>query len=299
MSLSIDGRRKVSGQKSARTKPTWPTTLKADALTFKPASPPKSNPWTNFASKTTSELPSSDPPLSDPPLPSQAKSEEDLQLVKSSPKSEAAKSEVSGHRRRSGSIGSKVKTSRPASRLSWAEETFEQEPLADAASVSGEDDRHKGDAARTTSSSNPWFASSHPFLRKPKAKSEPPDLYSSDLPLRPISEAEGVVNQPEIGISSNNSKSTVLGSPLKNELSMVDEGVELEQIQNVDSVASESSSKDGKPAKASRPPSRDSAHSLTSADTARRTARSVSTSSEDSRRRIAATASAAQRGDER
>lgn len=286
MSSSIDGRRTSSGHGSAQrpvnTKMTWPTTLRVDAPTFKPASPPKSNPWTNFGTKPLSQPLTQKQLISDPPLPSQARNEEEDQLD-----SEAARSDASGRSRRSSSTGSKHKLSSPVSRSSWADESTKPGPKG----VLVDGYNHKENIYRTMSSTNPWFSSNNPFARKTKANSEPPELYSSDPPLPPISETDSTFKKVDSLTSSNTSRSTVLGSSFKNEISVADQDRGIEQTEQAEPLISSEApsrpSKPEKPSQASRPPSRESTHSLTSADTTRRTARSASTSSEDSRRAMA------------
>lgn len=306
MSHPIDGRRRrSSGQGSAsktlKNMSNGPATLRVDAPTFKPASPPRTNPWTNFAPRSSSEPLLSD--ASDPPLPSQVKdgrndenAEEisgprlDAELV---PELGSANRGVSTQSPKHESTELAHGMSTPLGSSSWADEIMEPQPQV----YSDNKDSHNEVPGRATSSTNPWFSSNNPFLRKVKARSDPLEAHSSDPPLPPISETQSTADRPEKGPPSSTSKSTVIGSPLKNEVSVAeDETVPEQSMQAVPPVAGETEIPQvASPTKNSRPSSRDSTHSLTSADTARRTARSISTGSEDSRRALVA---AALRGDE-
>lgn len=284
MSSSIDGRRRKSSgqgctQKPANTKLIWPTTLRVDAPIFKPASPPKSNPWINFASKSKSES-TPEQSLSDPPLPSQVRNEEEDQLAHGTGRLDAP-----GRSRRRDSTGSKLKLFSPASRSSWADETTRDGP------VHSDNGHITEEAIRAT---NPWFSSSNPFTRRTKANSEPAELCSLDPPLPPISESGSPSGKPDNEVPSKKSKSTVLGSLLRHETSLAGENEKTVQAERIDwpapNEARSRTPRTEKPRKASRPPSRDSTHSLSSAGTALRTVRSASSSSEDSRRAAAAAA---------
>lgn len=297
MSPSKEAGDAASGQGSNETpatiKPTGTTTFRADAPVFKPASPPKRNPWTNFAPRTITQI-SSELPSEALPSP-RPQDEHDARVNKRSSTSEDARSD--SHRRgpRRGSIGSKSEEYPPVSRFDWAKDTLEY-PSKAASASSADECYHQEGVTHTPKSTNCWFSSSNPFAKRTKVKAtlEPTKIRLPDSPLPSVLETDRVINRPESDIISIKPKRTAPGSPLKKEICVAEAGLD-ESERPGSPPTSESPSKKSREeesAKPSRPPSRDSVHSLTSADTARRTARSASTSSEDSRRRMAATAAA-------
>lgn len=310
MSYSIGGERTSSGQASDKKHSgRRPASFKGistisrfDAPGYTPASPPKSNPWNRLTSKSPSGPASPGVSTDDPPLPSQAQSQKVESATKSSVSSKNRSSEGLPSVPVGGDLGPDPKAPISSSQLSTGHHTA----CSDNNSISSTNGGSKS-AENTASNLNPWFSNSNPFSRKTKSELGSPEPSSADLFLPPIPETasqsnDSGSNRPTNGTPSNVSESTVLNSPLGNEASLAAEDAVIDHSQEeeppppndepTEETAVANAEKDP------RPPSRDSVHSLTSADTARQTARSASFSSEDSRK-VPTTSVVALQGDER
>lgn len=310
MSYSIGGKRTSSGQASdkkhvgkklANTNGI-PTSSRFDAPEFTPALPPKSNPWNRPPSKLPSGPASPGVSINDPPLPSQAQSEKAESAARSSNSSGIRNNESSPSVPVGGYHGPDSKAPTSSSQQSTTHHTT----CSDNNTTSSENDGSKS-TEQIASDSNPWFSSSNPFSGKTKSELGSPEPSLTDLSLPPIPETasqsnDSGSNQPTNRTPSNVSESTILNSPVENEDSLAAEDAVTNRCQEEEPLPpKENQTEETTVANAEkdpRPPSRESVHSLTSADTARQTARSASFSSEDSRK-VPTTLLTALQGDER